>query len=327
MIGESHATFINMLRGLLPQVSQRSRLLDVIARIIPLVLLTPFKLLGDVLVFSKLKKTLGGRFRAGISGGGALPPYVDRFFQAAGIRLLEGYGLTETAPIVSVRKFHAPVPGTIGPLLEDIEWRIIGKDGSLMPHGKKGLLYLKSAQIMEGYYKREEASAEVLKDGWLNTGDLAIATLDGELKIVGRSKETIVLLGGENIEPVPIEEKIVQSEMIDQVMVVGQDQKYLGALIVPNYERLEDFAKTKNISYIDKEELLVLPEVQEQYHDEIQSLIHPKTGFKAFERIFRFVLLPKPFEVGKELTHTMKLRRNIVNDLNRKEIRQIFERG
>jgi long-chain acyl-CoA synthetase len=323
-IGQAHAFLRTMFRGLLPQFHKRTRIVDAAVSFLPLLLLTPFKLLGDVLVFGKLRARLGGRFKAGVSGGGALPSYVDRFFQAAGILLLEGYGLTETGPILSVRKQHAPVPGTVGPLLPDIEHRVLGEDMSLKPPGEKGVLYVKSEQVMEGYYKRPEATAQVLSEGWLNTGDVAVFTHGGAFTILGRAKDTIVLMGGENVEPTPIEEKLVQSEYIEQAMVVGQDQKFLGALIVPNMEMVESYANGRGTSYIEAAELLERPEIQDLVHDEIQALINPKNGFKAFERIFRFTLIPKPFEVGRELTHTLKKRRNVVDELYAREIRDLF---
>ncbi len=324
-VGETYAYFYNMFRGLLPQFRKRIRSLDIIISIIPLILLSPLKALGNILVFSKLKARLGGKFIAGISGGGALPPYVDRFFQAAGVLLLEGYGLTETAPILAVRKQKAPVTSTVGPLLRDIEYRVLDENLTPLPPGHKGVLWVKSDQVMKGYYKKPEATAEVLQDGWLNTGDIVIFTHTGEFKVLGRAKETIVLMGGENVEPTPIEDKLVQSEYIDQAMVVGQDQKFLGALIVPNMEKLEQIASAEEKPYIDKEELLEDPEIQNVIYNEIQHLVNSKTGFKPFERIFRFKLLAQPFEVGKELTHTLKIRRDVVNELYKKEIKQLLE--
>ena len=324
-VGESYAVVNNLFKGLVPRFSHRSRSLDKIISIIPLILLTPLKLLGDLLVFGKLKKLLGGRFIAGISGGGALPSYVDHFFQAAGILLLEGYGLTETGPVISARMKDHPVTDTIGPPLRDIETLVLDKEGAVLPPGKKGVLYVKSPQIMDGYYKRQDATDEVLKDGWLNTGDIAIMTIDGEIKILGRAKETIVLLGGENIEPVPIEDKLCESPVIQLAMVLGQDKKYLAAFIVPDYELIEEYAQKNEISYISRDELLTNPEIQEYVHDEIQGLVNQKSGFKHYERIFRFSLMPEAFEVGKELTHTLKIRRNVVNKLYHKKIEALFQ--
>ena len=323
-IGEAHASLLNMFRGLLPQFTRRSRAADMVLSVVPLIVLSPLKALGDVLVFKSLKERLGGRFVAGVSGGGALPPYVDRFFQAAGIKLLEGYGLTETGPVLAVRHQHHPVPGTVGRPLEDIEYRVLGEDMQVLPPGEKGVLHVKSPQIMEGYYKKPDETAAVLNDGWLNTGDVVVFTYGGEFTILGRAKETIVLLGGENIEPVPIEEKLTQSELIDQAMVVGQDQKFLGALVVPNEEALQAFLDDQGIEYVDREEALENPQVQERFRDEINGLVSTKTGFKAFERIFRFKLLPQHFEVGRELTHTLKIRRSVVYRLYDEQISSMF---
>ncbi len=324
-VGSAWAHLNNMFKGTLPTFHRRYKALDITLSIIPLILITPFKLLGDVLVFSKIKAKLGGRFIAGISGGGALPPYVDSFFQAAGIGLLEGYGLTETGPVVAIRKQSHPVGNTVGPLFPDIEYRVIGKDGALKGPGEKGTLYLKGDMNMKGYYKRQEATDDVLKDGWLNTGDICITTHNKEVSIVGRSKETIVLMGGENIEPVPIEDKINASDAILQNMVVGQDKKFLAALIVPNMELLEERAKELGISYVPREDLLEDPEIQEYIHNEIQAQVSTKTGFKPFECVFRFKLMEKPFEVGKEMTQTLKLRRSVIDDLYAKEIKALFK--
>jgi len=322
--GQSHASMRNMLFGLVPEFHKRSRIADIAVSIIPYIFLTPLKFLGSLLVFKKLKAKLGGRFIAGVSGAGALPGYVDMFFQAAGILLLEGYGLTETAPILSVRKQDKPVTGTVGPLLRDIQYRVLDANGNEVSPGHKGVLHVKSDQVMQGYYKNPEATAAVLQDGWLNTGDIVMATINNELKILGRAKETIVLLGGENIEPVPIEDKLCQSEFILQAMVVGQDKKFLGALIIPNMEALEAYAVENGIEYVSPGELLELSVIQEFYHDIVQSLVNPKTGFKSFELIFRIKFIPTPFEVGKELTQTLKMKRDVIEHTYKREIESLF---
>ena len=319
-----HASLATLVEGRLPQFRKRSRFLDVLVGIIPLILFTPLKGLGTLLVFKKIKASLGGRFIAGISGGGALPPYVDQFFQAAGIMLLEGYGLTETGPILAVRLLRKPVTSTVGPLLRDIQYKILDKEGREVGPGEKGVLWVKSDQVMQGYYKRPEATEAVLQDGWLNTGDITMATVNNEIKIIGREKETIVLMGGENIEPTPIEERLVQSEYIDQVMVVGQDMKYIAALIIPNQEKVEKAAEEKSISYLQYEDLVAAPEIQEIINDEVQGLINNRNGFKNFERIYRSAILPNHFEAGKELTQTLKVKRDVVNDLYKKEISKLF---
>jgi len=324
-VGEIQATFVNMFLGRLPDFTRRYRIVDKLIALVPVILLSPLKWLGHALVFRKLHARLGGRFLAGISGGGALPQYVDRFFWGVGIRLLEGYGLTETGPVLSVRKQGRPVFGMVGPLLRDIDYRIVDAEGVIMSPGRKGTLFVKSEQIMEGYYKRPDLTEAVLKDGWLDTGDVAIRTRSGEFKILGRTKETIVLLGGENIEPVPIEDRLNASEAILQSMVVGQDQKFLAALIVPDMEKLEEYAQQNAIDYVESAELLDIPEIQEYVHNEIQAQVNPKNGFRHFECIFRFALLSEPFEVGKEMTHTLKIRRDVVNQKHHHRIHDLFK--
>ncbi|MBN1699150.1 MAG: long-chain fatty acid--CoA ligase [Spirochaetales bacterium] len=324
-VGTAHSYFLTMTRGLLPGFKRRILLFDILIGIIPLILITPLKLLGDLLVFGKIKKKLGGRFKFGISGAGALPPYVDKFFAATGILLLEGYGLTEAAPIVSVRKDKAPVPNTIGPPLPQVEAEIRDPEGKKLGPGKKGILFVRGPNVMKGYYKRPEETEKVLSpDGWLNTGDLAMQTYKGELRIMGRVKETIVLRGGENIEPGPIEDVILQSEYIDQVMIVGQDQKYLGALVVPNIESLSRYAETHGIYYSQEQELLEDKAVIGLIKNEINERVNIKKGFKVFEQVFRILLLKTPFETGTEVTHTLKLKRDVIVERYEKEIQSLF---
>lgn len=179
---------------------------------------------------------------------------------------------------------------------------------------------------MKGYYKNPEETKKILSDdGWLNTGDLAMCTINGEIKILGREKETIVLLGGENIEPGPLEDTILQSEYIEQVMVVGQDKKYLGALVVPHFENLARYARENDLAFTKPEDLIDMPEIEIFLKKEIDSKVNVKQGFKAFERIFKFILLKEPFEIGKELTPTLKLKRNIISDLYKKKIDQLYK--
>ncbi|NNM66634.1 MAG: AMP-binding protein [Spirochaetales bacterium] len=292
---------------------------------LPLLFLLPLRQLGDLLIFKKLRQLLGGFFIAGISGGGALPRHVDDFFRAVGVLVLEGYGLTETAPVLSVRlRFH-PVPLTVGPMLPDVEFEIRDEATlSVLSPGQKGVLWVKSPQVMLGYYKRPDLTQAVVIDGWLNTGDLAVSTLNKEIRIVGRVKDTIVLLGGENVEPEPIEQRLLQSEFIDQVMVVGQDQKYLGALIVPNSELLEAFAQDRNLSYMDREDLLENPVVLEYVREIIQHLVNPRSGFKPFECVYQFKLLARPFEPVVEVTASLKLRRLVIAERRAQTIQSLF---
>ena len=324
-VSEMYNSFKAHVTGIIPEFKKRNKFADIGIYILPLILLVPFNILGHIIVFSKFKKLFGGKFIMGISGGGALPPHVGRFFNAIGIKVHEGYGLTETAPVLSVCKHKKPVHGTVGPLLPDVEYKVLDKDLNPVNPGEKGILYVKSGQVMKGYYKNEEETEKVLKNGWLNTGDIVIATINREVKIVGRAKETIVFSGGENIEPVPIEDKCLESEYIDQIIVLGQDQRYLAALIVPNFELLEQKASELEIPYMDRDELLSSAELNELIENEIKTRVNEKNGFRHFEKIFRFKLLGEAFEVGKELTQTMKLRRSVINKKYKSEIKKLFK--
>jgi long-chain acyl-CoA synthetase len=282
--------------------------------------------LGGLIVFKTVKNKLGGRFIAGISGGGALPSAVDRFFGAIGILILEGYGLTETAPVVGVRPQYAPVVGTVGPPLAGTELKIVDELGERLPPGSKGIIMVRGPSVMLGYYKRPELTAKVLgEDGWLDSGDLGMLTLNGELKITGRAKDTIVLRGGENVEPAPIEQKLAESEYISQAVIVGQDQKYLAALIVPDRDAIVAWAEENAVPIVDYEGLLQQPEVLDLVDYEVKELVSAKNGFKSFERVFRFALLAKPFEVGRELSAKQEVKRHAVAELYHKEIKRLFE--
>ena len=324
-VGSLYADLKDKFQGRWPRFKPHWNLPTQIWTALPLLILWPLKAFGGLIFFRKMQALLGDRFVAGVSGGGALPGHVDKFFRAIGVPILEGYGLTECGPVLAVRIQKSPVSTTVGPLLRNVEFRVVDEEtGNPVGPGQKGELWVKTPQVMKGYYKRPEATAKVLKDGWLNTGDLVMATVKKEIRIVGRSKDTIVLRGGENIEPEPIEQRLLQSEFIDQIMVVGQDQKYLGALIVPNYELLEQFARERRITYLDKEELLDNSQIMEYVHEVVQHLVNPRTGFKSFERIFKFKLLPKPFQVGVEMTQKLSLKRNVVSEMYAKPIASLF---
>jgi len=287
-------------------------------------------LLLDGAVLKKLRGVVGGEFRGTISGGGALQPHVDEFFNFIGIPVLEGYGLTETSPVLAVRTWENLVIGTVGPFYPETEIRIVdlstgevlypnpGKPGG--GRGLRGEVHAKGPQIMAGYYKDPAGTARILKDGWLNTGDIGVVTFNDCLKIVGRSKDTIVLLSGENVEPLPIENRLTQSPLVDQCMVVGQDQKFLGALIVP---QLEAF-KAAGIAANSVADLAADEKARALLDAEVRSTVSAETGFKPFERIGGWRLIAKPFEIGDELTATLKVRRHVVTDKYAPLIAEIY---
>lgn len=325
-VGAAHSGLQRRLQGRNASFTVRPRALDVLTAVLPLALLTPLALLGKVLVFSKITARLGTRFKAGISGAGALPGYVDDFFAAAGILVLEGYGLTEAAPVVSVRKLDHPVSGTVGPPITGTEVKVLKEDGSRALPGERGVIHARGPQIMKGYYKRPGDTAAVLTaDGWLDTGDIGTLTVNGEIRITGRAKDTVVLLGGENVEPEPIEDLVRQSEYIEHVMVVGQDQRFLGALVVPNVETVAPYAAEHGVSGGDLAALAASPEVQRLIQEEVQSRVNARNGFKSYERIARIALLDQPFAVGDQLTHTLKMRRHVISAQHEQRIADLFK--
>ena len=310
--------------GLTPRYTKRSRCFERIVALIPWLFLYPLAGLGKVLVLNKIKSKFGTRFVAGISGGGSLPGHVEEFFNAAGILLLEGYGLTESAPIIALKDQKKPVRHSIGSPY-GCELEIRDENGKPVPTGEQGVLFAKGDQIMLGYLKQEDLTKEVLdSNGWLNTGDLAVKGFDNEYKIVGREKDTIVLLGGENLEPGPIERKLSESGYIQTSVVVGQDQKYLGVLIVLEMDNVKSFAKNNNIPYVDEDGLCEQPEIREVINDEISSLISADNGFKSFERIYKFKLLHKAFEVGAELSGKQDLKRHVIDEIHGDSIKSLF---
>lgn len=292
---------------------------------IPWLLLWPLYALGDLIVFRKIKAMLGSNFRAGVAGGGAFPKKIDEFFWAIGVKVVEGYGLTETAPIIAVRPIADPIFRTIGSPIRGIQTRIVDPEGYILERGKEGVLQVKGPTVMKGYYKNPEKTAQAFTvDGWLDTGDLAVMTIHNELQIKGRIKDTIVLRGGENLEPLPIETKLTDSRYIKAAVVLGQDQRYLAALILVDKEEILGYAGENGIQYDTYENLLASNEIQSLYENEIANLINSKTGFKMFERINKFTLITKEFEVGVELSAKQEIMRFRINELYKKEIAAMF---
>ena len=287
-------------------------------------------MLLDGIVLKKLRAIVGGEFRGTISGGGALQPHVDEFFNFIGIPVLEGYGMTETSPVLAVRTWDNLVIGTVGEPYPHTEIRIVDlQSGEILypdsrrsgsGRGLRGEIHVKGPQVMRGYYKDPEGTARVLRDGWMNTGDIGMVTFNGCVKILGRSKDTIVLLNGENIEPVPIEARLVESSFVDQCMVVGQDQKALAALIVPSFEHF----RKAGFSESTAAELDANPEAHRLIDEDIRRLINHSNGFKSFERITTWRFVPKTFEVGDEMTNTFKLKRHVISERYAHLISEMF---
>ena len=283
--------------------------------------------LADKLVFKKIRGVTGGELRFAISGGGALLETVDLFFNTAGIMVCEGYGLTETSPVLTARNPENYIMFTVGPPLPEVEIKIVDKDNydKELPNGEVGIVLTKGLMVMKGYYKNEEKTKEVIKNGWFNTGDLGKKTYNGKyLQLVGRIKDTIVLRGGENIEPHPLEDRLKESEYINMVIIVGQDKSRLGALIVPDFEALKIYTEKEDIKYKDIDELINHPEILSLFQKEQKRLISKEHGFTPYETVMGIALLPNEFtmEAG-EMTETLKMKRFEIHKKHEEEIDRI----
>ena len=257
--------------------------------------------IADKLVFAKLKAATGGQLRFFISGGAALPQSIAEFFHAAGILILEGYGLTETSPIISLNHLKKWKFGTVGVPIPGIEVKI-AEDGEILTRGP---------HIMKGYFNNEDATAEAIDaDGWFYTGDIGIIDEDGFIKITDRKKNIIVLSNGKNVAPQPIESQLVQSPFIDQIMLIGNERKNIAALIVPNFGALKSWASENSVDSSHLPEMLKTREVQQLIQREIRERL---TDFADFEQVRRFALLEKEFSQEEdEMTPTLKLKRNVI---------------
>jgi len=257
--------------------------------------------LANKIIFSKWREALGGNVMQINSGASALQPRLARVFWAAGIKVCEGYGLTETSPVVtaSIGTKEEIRIGYVGKIVQDVEVKI-AEDGEIL---------VKGPNVMLGYYKEPEMTAEVIKDGWFHTGDIGI--LDGRyLKITDRKKEMFKTSGGKYIAPQAMENKFKESPLIDQLIVVGADRNYAAALIVPSFDGLREYCSRKNIAYTTDAEMIHNEVVQEVYLSEVEQF---NQLFGKWEQLKRFELLETPWgiETG-ELTPTMKLKRKVI---------------
>jgi long-chain acyl-CoA synthetase len=323
-------------------------------------LLAPLHALGDRLVYTKVRDALGGQFKVSVSGGGSLAMHIENFFEIVGVSLLVGYGLTETSPVLTVRRLERNLRRSAGQPLAQTELRIVDPDTrQILPLGQKGLVLCRGPQVMQGYYNNPTATAKAInEEGWFDTGDLGLLTAQGDLVLTGRAKDTIVLSNGENIEPQPIEDACVRSPYIDQIMLVGQDQRSLGALIVPNLDTLQQWALPQltpgtvaidpdsttlsdalkqwfetqdsegvKVANNEGKQTLILDSkvIQDLYRQEIIREVQNRPGVRPDDRIgvFRFVLEPFSIENGL-LTQTMKVKRPVVVERYRDMIDKMF---
>lgn len=268
------------------------------------------------LIFSKWREALGGRVNLIVSGGAALQERLGRIFWAADIKVLEGYGLTETSPVIAV---NAPIEtdvkfGTVGRVLSNLNVKI-ADDGEIL---------VKGPSVSPGYYKNEEATREAIDaEGYFHTGDIGEITPDGFLKITDRKKEMFKTAGGKYIAPQALENKLMESTVVAQVMVIGENQRFPAALIVPAFEELEKWCKHKGIAFVSNEEAVKNPQIIEKYQREIDRL---NTDFGQWEKIKKFVLLPKEWTIDQgELTPKLSLKRKVILENTADIIHQLYE--
>jgi long-chain acyl-CoA synthetase len=274
-----------------------------------------FKLsIARKLVFKKWQEALGGNVKVIVSGGAALHPRLARIFWAAGMPVFEGYGLTETSPVITVNHFGASKFGTVGAAINGVEIKI-AKDGEILAKGHN---------LMKGYYQREDLTAETIdKDGWFHTGDIG-EIVDGKfLKITDRKKEMFKTAGGKYVAPQILENKYKESPFIEQIMVLGENRKFPAALIVPTFATLKAWCEHKGIKYTTNEEMVNNEKVIEKYNALIHSL---DAGFGHWEQVKRFALIPKEFSIdGGELTPKLSLKRKFILEKNEALIEKIYK--
>ncbi len=281
--------------------------------------LEPLHALADRLIYQKVRAAAtGGELKQVISGGGSLAKHLDTFYEIIGVEVLVGYGLTETSPVTNVRRVHHNVRGSSGLPMPGTQVRIIDLETRKpLPQGQKGLVTVRGPQVMPGYYQNPEATAKAIDpEGWFDTGDLGYITHQNDLVITGRAKDTIVLTNGENIEPQPIEDACLRSPYIDQIMLVGQDQKFIGALIVPNLEALQKWQEAEKSGPSDSTTVdLASKPIQDLFRRELDREVKNRPGYRPDDRILVFRLLPEPFSQDNGMmTQTLKIRRPVVTE-------------
>lgn len=281
-------------------------------------------------LYKNLKKKIGLNMRTSISGGGAISMKDELFYDAIGFNLRIGYGLTETAPVLTLRSSKDPnFLGSAGTPIFGTEIKIVDVETKEeLPPFHKGLVMVRGPQVMKGYYKNPEATKAVLSDdGWFNTGDLGWLTGNNNLVLVGRAKETIVLSSGENVEPIPIEEAILGSPYIDQIVLVGQDQGSVGALVVPSQKALEKCGILANELKSGTNLEIKSPALHELIKKEIAAYIKNKKGLKPFEKVKQFEVLSDPFSVDNGMmAQSLKIKRNNVFEKYKDLISNMFDK-
>lgn len=271
--------------------------------------------LANKLVFSKWREALGNRVLCIVTGGAACQVRLIRIFTAAGIPILEGYGLTETSPVICVNRYDKQqrMFGTVGPAIRDVEVRI-AEDGEIL---------CKGPNVMAGYYKRPDLTEEVIHEGWLQTGDIGELVAGRFLKITDRKKELFKTSGGKYVAPLPIESKLKESPYVEQVMIVGSERKFTGALIIPSFPNLMDWCRLNGVTETLPEKLVNHPLVKEFYRELVESF---NKFFNQVEQVKKFELLPRDWSVESgELTPKLSLKRKVIMEKYRDAVERIYK--
>lgn len=270
--------------------------------------------LANKLVFSKWRAALGGNIQAVVNGAAACQVRLLKIFTAGGIPIMEGYGLTETSPVISVNRINVEdrMFGTVGPIISGVEVKL-AEDGEIL---------CKGPNVTIGYYKRPDLTADAIKDGWFHTGDIGVIIDNKFLKITDRKKELFKTSGGKFVAPQPIENKFKESPYIEQIMIVGEDRKFTAALIVPAFSNLRNWAQKRGITATSNEELIKNPDVQDLYKQAVDKY---NQFFSHIEQVKKYLLLPHEWTVdGGELTPTLKTKRKVILEKFKKEIDSIY---
>tara|TARA_Y100000589_G_scaffold147100_1_gene140690 strand:- start:2 stop:1948 length:1947 start_codon:yes stop_codon:yes gene_type:complete len=269
-----------------------------------------------------LKQLCGKNLKFPINGGGALPEHVDLFFESLGVNVLVGYGLTETSPVLTCRRTWCNVRGSSGQPLPFTEVKIVDENNTILNYREIGRIFVRGPQVFEGYLDNVKASLDVLTiEGWFDTGDLGFLIPNGSLVITGRAKDTIVLSSGENIEPNPLEVEILSFNFINQVQLVGQDQKNLSALIVPNFELMENKFGENNLKKINQN-----IEIKKYFKSQINCLLKDRSGSRKEEQIIDLIFV-EPFSLENDLlTQTLKQKRKEIEKKYFREIQEMYKK-
>lgn len=269
--------------------------------------------LAEKLVFKKLKEKTGGSLRFFISGGAALPRELGEFFEAVGILIIEGYGLTESSPVIAANRLDDYKFGTVGKPFPGVEIRI-AKDGEILAKGPN---------IMQGYFKKKKETEETIIDGWLHTGDIGVFDAEGFLMITDRKKHLFKTSGGKYIAPTPIENTFLASKYIDQFVLIGDRRMFLSALVVPDFEALREYADSHKIPYSSEQDLAKNETIYKLLETDIAQL---QKKLANYERVRKFVLLEKPFTIESgEITPSMKVRRKIIEEKYNSLIEEMYQ--